>query len=111
MMVDILPYGVLVLGLYDTEHNIHNIPLWLYPSLRRRKNMDNLTSTMGVVSLMRLPYVLNRTGIKKATLWLWIKEGKFPKPVKLGIKSVAWASNEIDAWIQDRISTSRNTEG
>lgn len=30
-------------------------------------------------------------------------EGKFPKPVQLGGYAVAWAEDEVEAWISDRL--------
>lgn len=31
------------------------------------------------------------------------KDGKFPKPVRLGSKTVGWLETEIDAWIEARL--------
>jgi prophage regulatory protein len=32
-----------------------------------------------------------------------MKEGKFPKALRLGIRAVGWDSAEIDAWITERL--------
>ena len=32
-------------------------------------------------------------GISNATLWRWIKAGRFPAPLKIGKKKVAWRSS------------------
>jgi prophage regulatory protein len=37
----------------------------------------------------------------KSTIYEKIKEGTFPKPLRLGAKSVAWIESEIDAWISE----------
>lgn len=34
--------------------------------------------------LIRLPQVEATTGFKKSTLYGWIKEGKFPRPIQIG---------------------------
>jgi prophage regulatory protein len=60
------------------------------------------------VSLLRLPAVLARTGLGRASVYEKIKLGKFPKPVLLGARSVAWPSDEIDAWISSRILAARS---
>ncbi len=42
------------------------------------------------------------TGIlpfSRATLWRLTKEGRFPKPVKLGLGITAWRRSDVDAWI------------
>lgn len=59
-------------------------------------------------SLIRLPEVLKRTGFGKAWIYRLISEGRFPAPVKIGVRAVAFVESEIDAWIQSVIETSRN---
>lgn len=41
-------------------------------------------------------------GISNATLWRWIKAGRFPAPLKIGKKKVAWRSSVLAAWIAQR---------
>jgi prophage regulatory protein len=43
-------------------------------------------------------------GISNATLWRWIKAGRFPAPVKIGKKKVAWRSSVLANWIAQRTS-------
>lgn len=38
--------------------------------------------------------------ISKSTLWSWVNEGKFPKPVKLGPRCTAWKVEDIRAFIE-----------
>lgn len=59
-------------------------------------------------SLIRLPEVLKRTGFGKAWIYRLISEGRFPAPVKIGIRAVAFVESEVDEWIQSVIETSRN---
>jgi len=35
---------------------------------------------------------------------------RFPKPVRLGSRSVAWVAAEVDGWIAARIAESRPAE-
>lgn len=56
------------------------------------------------ITLHRLPAVMARTGIAKSTLYLMISQGRFPEPVKLSARSVAWPSDQIDQWINNRIA-------
>jgi prophage regulatory protein len=49
--------------------------------------------------LLRKPVVLERTGMTNSTLYYFINEGNFPKPVNLGKRTVAWKKSEIDEWI------------
>jgi prophage regulatory protein len=56
------------------------------------------------VSLFRCQSVLEKTGLKRSSLYKLIKTGDFPKPIKITAKAVAWPSNEVEDWISERIS-------
>lgn len=53
----------------------------------------------GIDRLLRLPDVLRITGMGRNTVYTRIKEGTFPKQVKIGPKSVAWRQSEINQWM------------
>ena len=40
--------------------------------------------------------------VSPATIYRWIKEGNFPKPVRLGANMVRWKATDIEAWMMDR---------
>lgn len=56
--------------------------------------------------LLRLPEVMKRTGLARASVYAAIKRGEFPKSVSLGPRAVAWPSDEIEKWIEQRIAAS-----
>lgn len=58
--------------------------------------------------LVRLPEVLQRTGYGKAWIYRLISEGRFPAPVKIGTRAVAFIESEIDEWIDAVINNSRS---
>ncbi|EOW3942643.1 helix-turn-helix transcriptional regulator [Enterobacter hormaechei] len=66
------------------------------------------TSTTQTTRLIRLPEVLHKTGYKKAWIYRLISENRFPKPIKLGSRAVAFIEVEIDQWISNTISNSRS---
>ena len=51
---------------------------------------------------IRLREVLHRTGLGRSTVYRWMDEGRFPKSVRLGGRSIAWIEHEIDDWLQSR---------
>ena len=53
--------------------------------------------------LLRLPKVMELTGLGKSTIWKMIAEGDFPKQVKIGPRVSAWPANEVYEWIQGKI--------
>jgi prophage regulatory protein len=57
-----------------------------------------------VRKILRLPQVQEATGESRSTIYKRISEGEFPKPVKLGAKSVGWVEDEIAAYNEARIS-------
>ena len=54
--------------------------------------------------ILRLPQVEEATGERRSTIYKRISEGEFPKPVKLGAKSVGWVEEEIAAYNEARIA-------
>ena len=52
--------------------------------------------------LLRRPEVELATGMKRATLYRDMAVGRFPRPVKIGKRAVAWPQSVIDAWIEER---------
>ena len=43
-------------------------------------------------------HLSERYEITRATVWRWVREGKFPKPIKLGANCTRWKSSDVDAW-------------
>ena len=56
-----------------------------------------------VSPILRRPDVEAVTGLSRSTIYKWMNEGSFPKPVKLGPRAVGWREEQIEAWIADRI--------
>lgn len=54
-------------------------------------------------NFLRIVDVMKKTGIAKSTIWLWVSEGKFPKPIKLSPRITVWNEKEIDNWISSFI--------
>ena len=50
-------------------------------------------------SLLRLPDVLRLVPISKSAWWAGVKEGRFPRPVKLGPRTTAWRASDVLALI------------
>jgi prophage regulatory protein len=61
--------------------------------------------------ILRLPIVLDRTGLSRSTVYLRVSEGKFPRPVSLGARAVGWIETEVEEWIAGQIDVSREILG
>jgi len=57
---------------------------------------QNLLPETGFV---RLPTILKVYPVGRSTWWQGVKDGKFPKPVKLGERTTAWRVEDIKAHI------------
>jgi prophage regulatory protein len=57
--------------------------------------------------IRRISEVKLKTGLSRSTIYELIKKSQFPKPVSLGLRAVGWVDSEIEAWIQERIASSR----
>lgn len=49
--------------------------------------------------MLRLNDVIKKTGLSRSSIYKYVASGKFPKPVHLGERTVAWVESEIDDWL------------
>ena len=56
------------------------------------------------MKLIKLKQVMECTGLARSTVYKFMAEGQFPKPVKLGVRMVAWVEAEIQAWVNEKIA-------
>ena len=58
-------------------------------------------------TILRLPAVIARTGLRRSTIYARAKQGTFPKPIKLGPRAVGWVESEIEQFLEARIQQAR----
>lgn len=56
--------------------------------------------------LVDMQFLTKLTGLTDKWFYKLIKDGDFPKPVKLG-RSSRWLKSEVENWLQERINQSR----
>jgi len=56
--------------------------------------------------LLRLQEVLHRVGYKRSRFLDLVRQGVFPRPVKLGARAVAWPESVIDELV-DRLAAGK----
>ena len=59
--------------------------------------------------LLRLPAVIEVTGLKRSTIYARMAAGMFPAKVKIG-RATGWVASEIDEFIRGCISSSRSSD-
>ena len=62
-----------------------------------------------VAQFLRVNAVAHRYDTTNSTIWRWAREARFahlnfPKPVKLGPNTTAWAVDELDAYDAGRVA-------
>ena len=65
---------------------------------------QTLTLLPGERRILRREEVEAKTGFKRAHIYNLMKDDKFPKAIRLGVRAVGWDSEEIDQWITERLA-------
>lgn len=60
-----------------------------------------MTSKLPETGFLRLAQILQIIPVGKSTWWAGVKSGRFPKPVKLGVRTTAWRVEDIQSLIQN----------
>ncbi len=53
-------------------------------------------------SFLRLPDVKKRTGLPRSTIYRLIKDGSFPKQIKLSERTSVWSCDAVSSWIEEQ---------
>lgn len=71
--------------------------------------MPNATqqTTPHAALFYRLPQLKAKLNISGSHIWALVKQGRFPKPVKLSENVTAWDAAQVEAWAQSRIADSK----
>ena len=56
------------------------------------------------IRMMRLPDVVQATGLGRSTIYAKVAAGDFPAPVKLGTRAIAWPEAVVAEWLANRPS-------
>lgn len=41
-------------------------------------------------------------GVSDKTIWLWVKQGKFPTPIRLAENITVWRLSDVQSWMQSK---------
>lgn len=61
--------------------------------------------------ILRLPKVIDKTGLPRASIYLKISQGSFPHPIPLGTRAVGWIESDIEQWIAEQIERNQKIRG
>ena len=57
-----------------------------------------------IMKVIRLHQVMEMTGLGRSTVYKYVSESWFPKPISLGGRSVGWLESEVVEWVMARVS-------
>ncbi|CAM1360801.1 DNA-binding transcriptional activator AlpA [Tenacibaculum litopenaei] len=52
--------------------------------------------------ILKLPEVIQKTGLSRSTIYAYKKEGIFPESIKLGKRSIGWLEQDIENWFEEK---------
>ena len=58
-------------------------------------------------TFLRRRTVETKTGLSRSTIYARIAAGTFPKPVRIGLRSVAWLQSDVEQWMADQVAATR----
>ena len=64
-------------------------------------------TSMNSLRLLRLPQVIELTGLGRDTIYRYIREGRFPAQRRITDRASAWRADEVAAWIESRPAVER----
>ncbi|WP_408606013.1 helix-turn-helix transcriptional regulator [Imhoffiella purpurea] len=64
--------------------------------------MKSTDSANRPTRIVRMPEVVTRTGLSRASVYALMSKGRFPKSIKLSERAVGWRESDVAAWIESR---------
>lgn len=49
-----------------------------------------------------LPWIVEFTGLTKQSIYRLMRLNRFPRPIRLGMRKVAWMESDVVAWLKSR---------
>lgn len=62
------------------------------------------------IQFYRLSQLKQQLSVSRSSIWAWVKNGSFPKPIKLGKNCTAWNADDVHAWVEKRTLLSSREE-
>ncbi|TWX65946.1 AlpA family phage regulatory protein [Colwellia demingiae] len=60
--------------------------------------------------MLRLPSVIELTGLSRSSIYLRMKNNVFPQSISLGDRAIAWLESDIEQWIEEKVSLAKSDQ-
>lgn len=57
--------------------------------------------------IIRLPEVIEITGLSRSTIYLRMSKGEFPQSISLGERAVGWLATHVEQWVDECVAASK----
>lgn len=57
---------------------------------------------MLVDMLLKLKQVTDIVAMRRSAIYAMMRKGRFPRPIRIGERAVAWKRSEVEAWLASR---------
>lgn len=61
-------------------------------------------------TILRLPAVKARIGLARSSIYQLVAQGRFPRQITLGSRSVGWLESEVEGWLAAQVEQSRQPQ-
>ena len=65
----------------------------------------NETNPVAPDAILRVGTVAERIGLARPTIYRMVKDGEFPRPIKITTRAVGWRESDLATWIASREPT------
>ena len=62
------------------------------------------------MQIIKLPDVVKISSLSSASIYRLVKQGKFPKQIKLSERSSGWLLSEVNDWLDSKVQTRDDVE-
>lgn len=67
---------------------------------KRERWVQPLEAAQNPAALLRMQTVEVLTGISRKTLYRWLADGRFVKPIRVGSRCLRWRAGDLQAWLE-----------
>lgn len=50
--------------------------------------------------ILRLPSVIERTGLSRSTVYRKVEARTFPKPLRISERCIGWRESDVESWLR-----------
>ena len=94
-----------VVTITTPKAHIHPIPHRHIRAHGMAANKITFHPSIPEIGFIRQSTLIPILGFSGTTLWRRVKQGTFPKPIKLSANVTAWRAEDVRAWIEAQGST------